>query len=113
MIYISTDQMNKFSDVSRKNFEKRLIDHLEKAYPEEIWNLSEHELIMQVQNLIDKAFAYGIVTEEDVATFIDISFELGEKINTDEQFSWIIEILSKEELDGQAKISMIEEILFL
>jgi hypothetical protein len=97
----------------RAQFEEGVAAHLERAYPEEVWDAAPEDLRARVHESVEKALSYGIDIEKDVSAYVDITFELGESFDTDPEQEWAGKILRDETLSGTEKIAKIKEKLFL
>ena len=105
------EQIQAFTHYMTANFEDRLILHLREAYPEEVWEIPPDELSETVRRAMDRAMAHGLVTEGDVAGFVDLTFELGPDFESDENYDWAANILHDPNLDGTRKIKRINHFL--
>ena len=85
---------------------------MEQAYPEKVWDKSEDELKIIIQDIIKKAISYSIITEKDVARFIDFTFEFGEGFEDKEENTWIKDILSDQTESGTDKIQNLENEIY-
>jgi hypothetical protein len=104
--------MDTFATDLRARFENRLVAHVEEAYPEKVWDIALSDLGVRIHRAIDQAITYGIKIEEDVATFVDLTFELGQHFDTDPEHEWAQPILRDPNLEGHEKVNMIEEALY-
>jgi hypothetical protein len=110
---IRDEQIEGLKVGKRQRFEEGVVAHLERAYPEEVWNISTDDLRERVHSSVEKALSYGIDIEKDVSSYVDLTFELGENFDEDPQQEWAGEILRDESLSGAEKIAKIKKILFL
>lgn len=112
MFVIKKEQYEIFSHKALDDYIKRVINHLEQAYPEKVWDKSEDELKIIIQDIIKKAISYSIITEKDVARFIDFTFEFGEGFEDKEENTWIKDILSDQTESGTDKIQNLENEIY-
>src|SRR5689334_19159 len=105
MVKLRQSQLDGMHQKLRQEYENRVLSHIEEAFPEEVWNLPKDVKQLRIRESIDRALNYGLETEEDVAAFVDWTFELGE---TFDRNAWASEILLDPTLSGQDKVIEIE-----
>lgn len=110
---IRDEQMQSMADAQRREFEEGIVAHLDRAYPEKVWNIPVEELRERVHESVGKALSYGIEIEKDVSSYVDITFELGENFDADPEHEWAGEILRDDPLSGAEKIAKIKRHLLL
>ena len=107
MFQLRSEQLDSIIAGRRKNYEDRLIEHVQEAFPEEVWDLPKDLLRHRIRKSIDCALTFGLESEEDIASFVDLTFELGEDFHTQPSYDWTRRILLDPQLEGRSKISKI------
>ncbi len=77
-----------------KDFEDRMVVHLNKFFPEQCEALGEPGTREEIRNGIDRAARYGIETERDVCKYIDLMFAFGRDFDTNPELPWAARILN-------------------
>ena len=107
MLIVRKEQIEAFESATRERFVREMVEHVRGVFPEEASGMDDGELGEAVERGIDKAAAYDITGEREVAMFIDL--EIG--MNTGDEYShlrdWIQETLVNEGLDQSAKMDLI------
>ena len=103
--------MRAFSASMREGFEERLVEHVERAWPEEIWNVPEPVVRQRLHRTVDRALAYNVKRERDVVIFVDLTYEHGESFELVPGFAWARRILEDPGLAGAEKIARILALL--
>ncbi len=116
MLVIRKEQMDVLSEVMRQRFIDRVIAHLQTVFPDKLAERDEADVDQgderireQVFRLIEMASQHDIVSERDVARYIDLSIEFGEGFEKDRKMMWAAKILSNPRLSGAARVSLIYE----
>jgi hypothetical protein len=75
VIRISSQQMEMFAEHARLKFRERMVAHLEHFFPKETGSHEQRQAL--VDEGIPRAARHGIVSEQDVCSFIDLMAILG------------------------------------
>ncbi len=108
MLSIRQEQMDILSDYMRDQFEQRMIKHLRLKFPERTKDLPDERIRIVVQNSTKKAESYGIEYEDDIRRFIEYFAIYGTRLDIREETQWIGDILRRRDLDGTAKMDLID-----
>jgi sorbitol-specific phosphotransferase system component IIA len=109
MLIIREEQMSALSQAMLKQFEDRMVVHLSNNFPDETREISEVELRALIQEGIEQAEQYQITLEDDVRRYLEFMVMYGHKFETNHDTAWAGEILYSKELDGTAKMDLIDE----
>jgi len=102
------EHMQAFTEAAVKDFEDRMVVHLNKFFPEQCEALGEAKTREAIREGIDRAAGYGFVAERDVCKYIDLMFAFGRNLDTDRKLSWAGRILREETIaDPTLKINVL------
>jgi hypothetical protein len=87
------------------NLRQRIVEHVHDCWPDECRALGDGVKTM-VRDGMARAAEYGFTTEIDVAAFVDFTFLLGARFDTEEEF--VRETLANPDLAPPMKIDWIE-----
>ncbi len=93
----------------RGQFEQRMVKHLREKFSDRTENLSDERMRIVVQDIVKKAESYGIEYEDDIRRFIEYVVIYGTRLDVREGTRWIGDILRRKDLDGTAKMDLIDE----
>lgn len=108
MLVIRQEQMDVLSAYMRAQFEQRMIQHLRAKFPERTQDLPDERIRLVVQNSMKKAQSYGVEYEDDIRRFIEYLVIYGTRLDTREETRWIGDILRRDDLNGTAKMDLID-----
>lgn len=94
MLLIRKKQMEVLSKYMVKQFENRMIGHLQSQFPECTQNIPESSLRKMIQAGIEKASTYGVKRESDVQAFLEYIIIFGNNFDKKPEFDWAREILN-------------------
>lgn len=109
MLVIREEQMSALSQAMLKQFEDRMVVHLSSDFPTETREISEGELRILIQEGIEQAEQYQIILEDDVRRYLEFMVMYGQNFDTSSNTAWAGKILHTKELDGTAKMDLIDE----
>lgn len=93
MLLINKEQMAALKEKKRQSFVERMMDYLQQTFPEKTESLGEAGLREEIQNGMEMAEQYQMVTEREVARYIELMFYLGRDFDTSPQTPWAAPIL--------------------
>ena len=108
MLTIRPEQMLVFEAYSIKRFEDALWEHLSSKHPEKIEELGKERSREIVRQGIEKARQFGVDVERDVAVFVEYMVAVDPRWHELEDWAWASDILADPELDGHAKMELID-----
>jgi len=109
MLVIREEQMSALSQAMLKQFEDRMVVHMSNNFQDETREISEGELRALIQEGIEQAEQYQITLEDDVRRYLEFMVMYGQNFDTSPDTAWAGEILHAKELDGTAKMDLIDE----
>jgi hypothetical protein len=95
---IRPEQMAAFEQSAIRNFEQRMMSHLQEAFPKHCQILGKERLKEMIGYGWERAKSHGLIGENSIILFTDLMFLLGRGFDTDPQLPWAAEILSKKEI---------------
>jgi len=95
MVTIRREQLDAFAVSALSSFEARMIDHLESIFPD--WSAARgpSNLRAFVRHGISRARAHGFEVELDVARYLHVMQELGERFDESPDHPWAAELLAR------------------
>lgn len=99
MLYIRPEQMQQAAQAAYKDFEDRMVVHLQELYPEQYDALGEEEVREEIKYGSRRAEVYGFEAETEVCRYIALMFSLGSDFDADPDFEDLHEVLQDETLE--------------
>jgi len=96
MLVIRKEQMDTLAAARLSSFEAKMIDHLQKVYPEWSRALGPEKLGEFVRHGINRANLHGFKVELDVARYLHVMHDLGERFDESPDYPWATELLAKQ-----------------
>lgn len=106
MIQIRADQLRTLARAGREPFVRKLLRHLRKLFPETLNARADAELREWIQDGVERAEAYGMSMEYDVARFVEYMVYLGPDF--DKSVPWAAQILASAHTPGTLKMDLID-----
>ena len=104
MLVISGNQMKTFEQAVVRNFEGRLLAHLEEFFPKHCEILGNDQMRKMLQLGLKRAEPYGLISERDLHLYIGLMLMLGSYFDEDPQLPWTAKILTDENIvDASAR----------
>lgn len=105
MLTIRKEQLAVFGPLGKKAFEDRMLQHLNKIFPEQCKALGEPKLRETIQYGTQRAASYLITSERDVCKYIDLMIIYGRDFDQDTNLPWAQAVLQNKNIrDPSAKI---------
>src|SRR5687767_9297821 len=101
MLRIRSEQITVFAEAALRNFEDRMVAHLENFAPNHSKILSEDEMRVVIRHGIKKAEDHGFTSERSIRIYTELMLMLGSSFDTDPQLPWAAELLSDEEITDE------------
>ena len=96
-------------DYMRRQFERRMTDHLRARFPSESMAFDEHSLQDLVVSGIRLAQGYGIDIEEDIRRYLEYMMVLSRDFDTSPRTAWAGDIL-RSSIDSARKMAEIDKV---
>ena len=98
MLVIRKEQMDVLERGTNAAFEERMVLHLRRSFAVKCDELGDTGVLRRIRAGAAKAASFGIVTQRDVARYINLMFTHGEGFDADPALPWDI-------IDGGMKAS--------
>lgn len=98
MLVIREEQMSVLSQAVARNFENRLLEHLQDFFPRQGQILGVEQTRELIRLGIAQAEKYGFETERDVYLYVGLMCVLGSYFDQDPQLPWAAQILADENI---------------
>ena len=108
MLIIRPEQITVLEQYMTGQFEKKMLIHLRKKFPNETQNYSETQLYTLINTGIQQAQSYEIELEKDVQCYLEMQVIHGVDFDTNPTTAWAGEILNTKDIDGTIKIHRLE-----
>ncbi|MFC1712435.1 hypothetical protein ACFL6S_02135 [Candidatus Poribacteria bacterium] len=108
MLEIRKEQMEVFEQAAVKNFEDRVIEHLEESFPKRCSALGEARVRGIIRYGWEQAKGYGLISERGVCLYVTLIFALGSGFDADPQLPWAAEALKDDNIEDE--VARIDEI---
>jgi hypothetical protein len=109
MLVIREEQMEVLSKYMLKQFEDRMVIHLNQNFPDETKNISESDLRETISTSIDKAAKYDVTDETDVERYLEYAVRYDPDFDTNPNLPWATKILGDENLTGTEKMNQLDD----
>jgi len=111
MLRITHEQVAALSAYSVEQFEKSMLRHLRVEFGEEVAALDDAYLRELIVLGIDRAADHGVVSERDVARYIDLMLVYGAYFDEDPELPWARAILEDDAAeDPTEKMDLLSEV---
>jgi hypothetical protein len=107
---ITDDQMQILRADRRTRFEDRVAEHVKNAYPDVTFELDDQEIRSRVHAAVERAAAYGLRSEVDVVTYVDLSFDLGDGFES--HVAWAAEIFDEPGVAPSERVRRLRRVAF-
>jgi hypothetical protein len=94
MLIIRKEQMEMLKDRERQGFVERMADYLKKNFPDQTESLGEAGLRAEIHHGMETAEKYRMVSEREVARYIELMFYLGHDFDVNPKTPWAASILN-------------------
>lgn len=107
MLIVRDEQLESLSSAMLRSFERRMAEHLWHYFPEECRRAGDERVRAAIRQGVARAARYGIVSELDVARYIDLSVVLGLDFDSGRRHPWAKEILNRPDLNAGGKMALL------
>ena len=92
-------------------FRQDLLQRLRSEFKEECRFRANDELLALIEEGIQRSRTYGITIERDIILFVFLMVLHGPQFEEAKEMAWAKKILLKKDMDGEAKMSLIYQLL--
>jgi len=104
MLAIRKEQTAALREAAILKFENQMFHRLQEGFPEECALIEEPRIRGWIRHSIERAEAFRITRESEVAHYIDVMFALWRDFDQPETAPWVVKVLSDANLIGHAKM---------
>lgn len=108
MLHIRKEQMDVLRAYMCRQFEQRMVKYVRGKFYNQVKDLSDEKIYTFVQYSMNKAKQYCIEYEDDIRRYIEYLVIYGTLLDAREEPQWIVDILQRDDLDGTAKMDLID-----
>ena len=110
MITLRSEQIQLFDELAERLFVKRMLEHVQIHFPDEIEQVSESTAKDRVVAQIEKAKSYNILLKPDVCDFISLSWQFGDDFDVQYKTKWAGDILNDTNItDSGLKVAKLND----
>jgi hypothetical protein len=103
MLTIRHEQVQKFSEVSSKQFEDHMLAHLHKFFPAKIKAMNEAKIREMIHYGLKRAEGYKFINKSELCKFIDLMAVFGRDFDLSPQHAWAAQILNDKNVKGPVR----------
>ncbi len=111
MLTIRKEQMAVLASIMAERFRVKLMKRLRAELPAETKPLSDQHLRGMIDEGMVRARRYDVTTERDITLFVFLMVTHSPRFEEASAMAWARKILLNKELDGEAKMSLIYQVL--
>lgn len=104
MLKLRKEHLDAFETQVVGLFASRLVAHFKAVWPAECEELGDAAVLEIARTGIQRAATLGVISEHDVARFVDLSFLLAKDFETNPLSSWTRPIFADRKLAPEAKL---------
>jgi hypothetical protein len=112
MIKIYKSQLDAFASISLRNFEGRMVKHLQCVFRDECEQIGETGIRKIIQHGMERSQHYGIVLEYDICLYLHVMLVLGEHFDEEPKFTWARAVLDDNERGASSRIDHLHDLVF-
>jgi len=94
MLVIRETQMAAFEQGAIRNFETRLLEHLQEFFPKQCQILGDEQVRQVIRLGLERAEQYELNSERDIHLYVGLMFMLGSYFDVDPQLPWAAKIFA-------------------
>ena len=88
MLKLYPEPTDAFTRASVRDYESRMVSHLQRFFPRESESLGREGLLGLIRHGVERASSYGLVAEDDVALYLNLTMALGRDFDRDPGLPW-------------------------
>lgn len=104
MLQIQSETLQALTERRRVEFVERLVRHLRECFPERCLGIDDLGMGEFISAAIHKAEANGMVTEREVARFVDLMVAFHPNFDRDPAMPWVGPILADRQRPARARL---------
>jgi hypothetical protein len=108
---IRSEQLTALSTKQRNNFVEKMVAYLTRTFPQEAANMKDDELLCAVDEAIDSARGYGIISESEIARYLHFTMIWGAGFDKRCDFAVPRAVLTDKVLSGREKLDRLTELV--
>lgn len=94
MLQITPEQFEAFEKFHLEQFRNELLEHFHNVFPERTDHLDKKVFARYIDDGIDEARAYGLISRQDICKFLNIKVVMKAKVPFDKEVhGWVIDML--------------------
>ena len=110
MLTIRKEQTQVFNRVTMQVFEKDMVRHLMRFFPDEAAAMGNKELRAHIRHAIARAKGYGVSSERDLCKYLNLTMVYGRDFDTDPELEWMRGFLVDPDVpDPSERMSRLQE----
>ena len=94
-------------DAALADFERRAVEHLHRTLPAQCAALGRPAVRDSVRDAIAKARGYGIKSEADVLSYLNLMYLLGFDFESQPRFAWANELLQATDVQAASRLTLL------
>ncbi|MEE4378434.1 MAG: hypothetical protein V2J55_13135 [Candidatus Competibacteraceae bacterium] len=98
MLVIRETQMAAFEQGAIRNFETRLLEHLQEFFPKHCQILGDEQVRKVIRLGLERVEQYELVSERDIHLYVGLMFMLGSFFDVDLQLPWAAKIFADQSM---------------
>lgn len=106
-LVLRDEQLRQLERGTRRVFRQRLVEHVERVFPDLCRELGAGEVRRRVARGHRRAVAREISRERNVALFVDLFFGLGPEVESNAEHAWVAALLDDPALSEDGKMTLI------
>ena len=94
---IRPEQIETMKSLAIANFEQRTIKHLRTYLAEQTCEQTDEQLRLRIRSCVPRAGEYGLKSQKEIISFVDCTYLVGERFDTDPRYPEFNEILNQQD----------------
>ncbi len=109
MLIIRKEQFRTFEKIAEKQFEDRMVVHLQKYFHEKCSEVGEEGVRGSIEKAVFRTRELGLKMEYDIERFLNHMYTLGFDFDTNLKFPWAEEVFSDPDVDPSELMDILSE----
>lgn len=107
MFQLREEHMRALRQVAQENFEERGVAYLRRDPPGDAATQSEEQLRLRIRSCVQRGKRYGLVSEQQVMSFVTATYVVGEDFDTSPDCDWAPRVLRDPRTSGDTKATLL------